>query len=395
MTERELASHPTVSSTPSTISSRILHRFAHDYAVQLLNTAGITINGSQPWDIRVHDERLYLRCLLHGSLGLGEAYMDGWWDCDAIDEFICRLLQIQAPVQVGWLVNLPLWIDSRWRNRQRGKSAFVIGQRHYDIGNDLYAAMLDRRMIYSCAYWDGGARTLDEAQEAKLDLIARKLDLQPGMRVLDIGCGWGGTAQYLAERYGVHVVGITVSKEQAELARDRCRGLPVDIRLEDYRQTTGVFDRIISVGMFEHVGYRNYRTFMRTARRLLADDGLLLLHTIGSNVAYQGRDAWIERYIFPNSMLPSPRLLTAAFEGLFVLEDWHNFGVNYVATLKAWHTNFEQAWPHLAQRYGERFYRMWRLYLLMSAGSFMARASQLWQLVLSPRGVRGGYRSVR
>lgn len=394
MAKHELASITTTPQTPRSTNGG-LHKLARSYVLKLLAAAGITVNGTQPWDIQVHDERLYLRCMLHGSLGLGEAYMDGWWDCEAIDECIRRLLSVQAPQIIGWLARIPLWFDSRFINRQRGKGAFVIGEHHYDIGNDLYEAMLDRRMIYSCAYWDSGAHALDEAQEAKLDLIARKLDLQPGMRVLDIGCGWGGTAQYLAERYGVHVIGITVSKEQAALASERCRGLPVEIRLEDYRQTRGRFDRIISVGMFEHVGYRNYRTFMQVARRCLVDDGLLLLHTIGTNVAYQGRDAWIERYIFPNSMLPSPRLITAAFEGLFVLEDWHNFGINYVTTLKAWHANFERAWPQLSARYNERFYRMWRLYLLMSAGSFMARASQLWQLVLSPRGVAGGYRSVR
>lgn len=394
MAKHELASITTTPQTPRSTNGG-LHKLARSYVLKLLAAAGITVNGTQPWDIQVHDERLYLRCMLHGSLGLGEAYMDGWWDCEAIDECIRRLLSVQALQIIGWLARIPLWFDSRFINRQRGKGAFVIGEHHYDIGNDLYEAMLDRRMIYSCAYWDSGAHALDEAQEAKLDLIARKLDLQPGMRVLDIGCGWGGTAQYLAERYGVHVIGITVSKEQAALASERCRGLPVEIRLEDYRQTRGRFGRIISVGMFEHVGYRNYRTSMQVARRCLVDDGLLLLHTIGANVAYQGRDAWIERYIFPNSMLPSPRLITAAFEGLFVLEDWHNFGINYVTTLKAWYANFERAWPQLSARYNERFYRMWRLYLLMSAGSFMARASQLWQLVLSPRGVAGGYRSVR
>jgi len=376
-------------------SLSIWHWLARRYGLGLLSAADIAVNGSRPWDLQVHDERLYLRCLLYGSLGFGEAYVEGWWDCEAIDELVYRLLTSQAAEQVGWPVRLLLALDSRFINRQRVKKAFVIGQRHYDLGNELYEAMLDRRQIYSCAYWDGGAQTLDEAQEAKLDLIARKLDLQPGMRLLDIGCGWGGTAQYLAERYGVQVVGITVSKEQAKLASERCRGLPVEIRLEDYRQTQGKFDRILSVGMFEHVGYRNYRTFMQVARRLLTDDGLLLLHTIGANVAYQGRDPWIERYIFPNSMLPSPRLITAAFEGLFVLEDWHNFGTSYVATLKAWHANFERAWPQLAGRYGERFRRLWRFYLLMSAGSFKARASQLWQLILSPRGVRDGYRSVR
>ncbi len=376
-------------------SGGALVRAAKARAERLLALADVKINGDRPWDIQVHDERLYQRAILQGSLGLGEAYMDGWWDCEALDELVGRLARANLGAKANPLLNLAMQLDSYLYDRQTPRRAFVVGQRHYDIGNDLYAAMLDRRMIYSCAYWSSGAQTLDEAQEAKLELIARKLDLRPGMRVLDIGCGWGGTAQYLAERYGVEVVGITVSVEQARMATERCRGLPVEIRLEDYRKLQGQYDRVISVGMFEHVGYRNYRTFMRVARRCLKPDGLMLLHTIGSNRAYSGRDPWIERYIFPNSALPSSRLLCAAFEDEFVMEDWHNFGADYERTLLAWHANFERAWPTLRSRYSDRFARMWRFYLLSCAGSFRARVNQLWQLVLSPTGVPGGYRSQR
>jgi cyclopropane-fatty-acyl-phospholipid synthase len=372
-----------------------LTRAARAWATRLLALAGVAINRGRPWDLQVHDERLYQRALLHGSLGLGEAYMDGWWDCDALDELFCRMVRADLGARVNPLLTLATHLDGHLLDRQGPRRAFAVGQQHYDIGNDLYAAMLDRRMIYSCAYWGSGAQTLDEAQEAKLELIGRKLELRPGMRVLDIGCGWGGTAQYLAERYGAQVVGVTVSVEQARLAAERCRGLPVEIRLQDYRRLEGQFDRVLSVGMFEHVGYRNYQTFMELARRRLAPDGLMLLHTIGTNRAYGGRDAWTESYIFPNSALPSPRMLSAAFEGQFVLEDWHNFGADYERTLLCWHGNVERAWPALRGRYSERFARMWRYYLLSSAGSFRARVNQLWQLVLSPTGVADGYRSQR
>lgn len=379
----------------SPAAERRLARAAREHVARLLALAGVAVNGSQPWDIRVHDERLYLQVLTRGTLGAGEAYMEGWWDCDDLAELCCRLVHARVGARVSPLLTAAFYLDGHLRNRQGRRHAFEVGERHYDIGNDLYAAMLDRRMIYSCAYWGGGAPTLDEAQEAKLELIGRKLDLRPGMRVLDLGCGWGGVAQYLAERFWARVVGVTVSAAQARLASERCRGLPVEIRLQDYRQVYGVFDRVISVGMFEHVGYRNYRTFMRVARRCLAPDGLLLLQTIGANVAYAGRDGWMERYIFPNSVLPSPRLLSTAIEGRFVLEDWQNFGADYERTLRCWHANVEGAWASLGDRYPERFRRMWRYYLLSCAGTFRARVNQLWQLVLSPAGVSGGYRPRR
>jgi cyclopropane-fatty-acyl-phospholipid synthase len=361
---------------------------------QLLAAADVEIGGDRPWDLAVHDPRFYARVLARGSLGLGESYMDGWWDSPRLDELFARVLGANLESRVRSLRELPSLARAWLFNLQRPARAFDVGRRHYDLGNDLYRTMLGPTMVYSCAWWKEAA-TLDEAQEAKLDLVARKLGLAPGMRVLDVGCGWGTTAKFVAERYGVAVVGVTVSAEQARLAAELCRGLPVEIRLADYRRLTGPFDRVLSLGMFEHVGARNYRTFFEVARRCLADDGLLLLHTIGGNRSVRTIDPWIERYVFPNSMLPSARQITAAAEGLFVLEDWHNFGADYDRTLMAWFANFDAGWPQLAPRYDPRFYRMWSYYLLSCAGSFRARKNQLWQLVLSPHGVAGGYRAPR
>jgi len=357
---------------------------------ELLQTADVKLNGGRAWDIQVYDERFYRRILAGGSLAAGEAYMDGWWDSQALDELFERLLRAHLDKKIkarDW------WWDAlvaRVFNLQKPSRAFQVGKRHYDMGNDLFRIMLDERMIYSCGYW-ADASSVDEAQEAKLDLVCRKLQLKPGMKVLDIGCGWGGAARFAAERYNVEVVGITVSEQQANFAREYCRGLPVDIRLQDYRDMNEKFDRIFSVGMFEHVGYKNYRTYMKKVRALLKSEGLFLLHTIGENRSVTRNDPWIAKYIFPNSMLPSASQITSAAEDLFVIEDWHNFGVDYDKTLMAWHHNFEKGWPLLKERYDERFYRMWRYYLLMCAGVFRARSNQLWQVVLSPEGIKGGY----
>ena len=374
---------------------RLLHPAALRRRVEeLLAQADVAINGERPWDIRVHDEALYARVLAQGALGLGESYMDGWWDCDQLDEFFRRVLTAELDRKVRPTADVLQVARAKLLNRQKPGRAYEIGRRHYDIGNDLFERMLDSRMIYSGGYWKEAA-TLDDAQEAKLDLVCRKLYLAPGMKVLDIGCGWGGTARFAAERYGAEVVGITVSKEQARLAAALCRGLPVEIRLQDYRDLEGSFDRVLSLGMIEHVGYKNYRTYMELVRGCLRSDGLFLVQTIGGNRSVTRANAWTERYIFPNSVLPSAKQITAAAEGAFVLEDWHSFGPDYDKTLMCWHQNFETAWPALRKKYGDRFYRMWRYYLLSSAGGFRARTSQLWQVVFSPNGVPGGYRSVR
>ena len=365
----------------------------------LLAQAGLTVGGPQACDPQVNDAHFYHRVIAHGSLGLGEAYMDGWWDATDLDGFLFRLLNAHIDERVHGIDDAWLWLKSKLVNLQRGRRAYVIGERHYDLGNDLFQGMLGKRLVYSCGYWKD-ANDLDAAQEAKLDLVCRKLQLEPGMRVLDIGCGWGEALKFAAERYGIAGVGITVSHEQAEFARELCKGLPIEIRVQDYRSMPDEigdekFDRAFSIGMFEHVGVKNYRAYFEVKRRCLADDGLALLHCIGSNESTNRTDPWIAKYIFPNSMLPSAEQIAAARENLFVIEDWHNFGADYDKTLMAWRANFDAAWPQLKNRYDERFRRMWRFYLSASAAVFRARRDQLWQIVLSARGVPGGYRAPR
>ena len=360
---------------------------------ELAGDAGVTINGDAPWDIRILDERVYQLVLTKGSLAFGEAYMDGMWECERLDQLFHRLLSARVEEKIDNWSQLRLLgeiLRHSLFNLQSSRRAFQVGEQHYDIGNDVFEAMLDPTMSYSCAYWHNAAG-LRDAQLKKLDMICRKLELKPGERMLEIGCGWGGLARYAAEHYGVEVVGITISKEQQKLARARCEGLPVSIELMDYRDLTEQYDKIVSVGMFEHVGPKNYAVYFDTAHRALKDDGLFLLHTIGGNVSVRRTDPWIARYIFPNSMLPSAAQIAAASEGLFVLEDWHDFGADYDRTLQAWRDNVEAAWERLDARYDERFRRMWRFYLAGSMASFRSRRTQLWQLVLSPRGVAGGY----
>jgi cyclopropane-fatty-acyl-phospholipid synthase len=354
----------------------------------------IEINGSRPWDITVHDERFYKRVLTEDSLGLGESYVEGWWDAKELDSFFFHLLRIDlSKYRMSWQRKLTVAKD-RILNRQNKKRAFVVGQEHYDRGNDLFSIMLDPLMTYTCGYWKE-ATSLDEAQENKLDLVCRKIGLKPGQKVLDIGCGWGSFMKYAAENYGVSVVGVTVSEEQVELGRTLCEGLPVEFRLQDYRDVSEQFDHVVSIGMFEHVGPKNYRTFFEKANECLKDDGFLLLHTIGNVHSDRTTDPFTEKYIFPNSVIPSIRQIGDATERLFVMEDWHNFGQDYDPTLMAWNENFEAEWEKLQSKYGDNFYRMWRYFLLSAAGSFRSRKMQLWQIVFTKKGLVGGYEPVR
>ena len=291
--------------------------------------------------IQVLNENFYKRVFFHGSLGLGESYMEGWWESDKIDELIFHILRANMDrtfkgLQYKLLNNL----KAKLFNLQKKSKAYEIGEKHYDKGNELFKNMLDKRMIYSCAYWKN-ADNLDEAQENKLDLICKKIKLKNGMKILDIGCGWGGFLKFAAENYNIQGVGITVSKNQADFAKEVCKGYPIEIRLSDYRNLKKEkFDAIISIGMFEHVGYKNYRTFMKVVNNLLNDNGLFLLHTIGTDTSVKLTDPWINKYIFPNGMLPSPYYITKASEGLFKIEDWHNFGIYYDKTLITWYENF-------------------------------------------------------
>lgn len=364
---------------------------------ELVNEAGVQFNGSAPWDIQIHDPETYQRILSQGSLGFGEAYMDELWDCERLDELFTRLLSFDTNDRIRGLTRwrfLGEILRHRLFNLQSVKRAFQVGEHHYDIGNDVFEAMLDSSMCYSCGFW-ADADNLEQAQRNKLDLICRKLELRPGEHLLDIGCGWGSMARYAAAHYGVSVTGITISHEQQKVAQERCRDLPVTIELLDYRKIEGHYDKIVSVGMFEHVGPRNYPVYFDRARELLEDHGLFLLHTIGDHTTSPATDPWIDKYIFPNGRLPSARQLSNALENRFLIEDWHNFGPDYDLTLMAWWHNFDAAWGELKQRYNQRFYRMWKYYLMCCAGMFRAKQGQLWQLVLSKRSRPGVYRSVR
>lgn len=362
---------------------------------ELLSSADVAINGNRACDIKVHNPALFKRILQEGSLGFGESYMDGWWDCERLDVLFTRILQAGVDEHLPKnLSDIARIAYARLFNRQSRKRAWQVGKEHYDIGNDLFRAMLDPYMQYSCGYWKD-ADTLEQAQQAKLKMICEKLQLKPGMSLLDIGCGWGGLAQYAAENYGVSVYGVTISAEQQKLAQERCQGLDVEIQLQDYRDLDRQFDRIVSVGMFEHVGPKNYDTYFRVAARNLKPDGLFLLHTIGANQTNLHVDAWIDKYIFPNGCLPSVRHISEASEGRFVMEDWHNIGADYDRTLMAWYENFKRAWPQLAEEYSERFERMFTYYLNACAGAFRARDIQLWQVLFSPKGVDGGVRVYR
>jgi cyclopropane-fatty-acyl-phospholipid synthase len=363
---------------------------------KLLSLANVEVNGSHPWDIQVNNDRFYKRAITEVELGLGESYMDGWWDVEKLDDMIFRIIRADLQNKVKHNLKVALQLSGFYFiNMQARRRAFIIGEKHYDLGNDLFQNMLDKRMNYSCAYWKD-AETLENAQKNKLELICRKLYLKPGMKVLDIGCGWGAFGKYAVEKYGVEVVGITVSKEQVALGKELCKGLPVEFKLQDYRDVYGKFDRIVSVGMIEHVGHKNYKEYFKIANKNLNNDGLFLLHTIGEVQSVNKTDAWTHKYIFPNGMLPSIAQLAKAVESLFVIEDLHNLGADYDKTLMAWYNNFNNSWKNIKDKYNERFYRMWKYFLLSSAGAFMARSkNQLWQIVLSKNGILNGYSSIR
>jgi len=363
-------------------------------AEEILLEADVKIDGKRLWDIKVKDDNFYSRVLSGGSLALGESYMDGWWECRAIDKFIEKILKAKLNKKIiskDFILNL---IKAKILNLQKKSRAHIVGEKHYDIGNNLYRNMLDKRMIYSCGYFKN-AKILEKAQEDKLELICRKIKLKKGMTVLDIGCGWGGFAKYAAEKYKAKVLGITISKEQAKLAKEITKDLNVEIKVMDYRNMKDKFDRIVSIGMFEHVGHKNYREFFRVADRCLKDDGLFLLHTIGKNKSTSQTDPWVNKYIFPNGILPSANQITKAYEGIFRLEDWHNFGMHYNKTLLAWYKNFNKNWDKIKDNYDEQFRRMWNYYLLSFAGSFKSHNSQLWQIVFSKIDSQIDYESVR
>ena len=361
----------------------------------LLAEAGVTINGPNPWDPQIRNEQIWSRLFAQGTLGLGEAYMDGWWDCEDLAEFFNRVIGSGMDQKLRVTFNL-IWqiVQARFLNMQNISRSRRVAKMHYNQ-TDAYKASLDARMTGSCGYWTDGVTNVDEAQEAKLDLVCRKIGVQPGQTVWDIGCGWGAFMGFAAEKYGANCVGVTVSPDQAAYGRERYKDLPVEFQVKDYREFQGRADHIVSMGMFEHVGHKNYRTYFETARRVIRDDGLFMLHTIGSRDSSETIEPWLEKYIFPGGVIPSMAQIGAAIDKLFAVVDVHNIGPHYDKTLMAWYANFEANWPRPNNPEGERFYRMWKYYLLCCAGAFRSRALQVWQFVLSTSGVPEGYRTAR
>lgn len=371
--------------------------YSKRYISRILAQAGVQLDGSAPCDVRVLDERFYSRLFFSPTLGAGESYVSGWWECDRVDELFYKIARHYQHQNVYPTFNLVASTLSNWLfNLQNQQRSHQVAEKHYNLGNDLYIRMLGPSMAYTCAYWKD-AQTLDEAQAAKFDLVCRKIGLKAGDRILDLGCGWGSFARFAAENYGCSVVAVNISEEQIDYCREKHRNLPIRFFLNDYREDSQYnpdklpFDHVISIGLCEHVGHKNYRHLMQIARNNLKEEGLFLLHTIGKNDSSSHVDPWIDKYIFPNGMLPSISLLGAAAENLFVVEDLHNFGADYDKTLMAWHRNFVENWPQLQGDFGADFFRMWSYYLLSCAGAFRARSMQLWQWVLSPNGVLGGY----
>ena len=368
---------------------------------KLLEPAGIEINGKNPWDPQVKDRRIYNRLRRGRSLALGEAYVEGWWDCEALEEFFYRIISYAIKSEknlsgrpAGFQEGFFYRFKTRLFNQQTIRRSKVVAKEHYDVGNDLYQVMLGKDMQYTCAYWQD-ANNLDEAQHNKLDLICRKMKLRPGMKVLELGGGFGGLARFIAKYYDCSVTIYNIAQEQIKFAREFTKGLKVKIIEKDYREVDGVYDRVAAIGLCEHVGYKNYRTLMKTAYRCLKDKGLFMIHTNGSNNTVYHYEPWMAKYIFPNSMIPSAAQLTKAFDDLFMLEDWHVLSGNYYKTLMAWYDNFKQNWHKLKDNYSDTFFRVWSYYLLFSAASHRTRGAQLWHIVLSKNAMGATYISER
>lgn len=363
------------------------------YINGLLEDVGVKINGPSSWDPQIRDKQTWTRLFAEGSLGFGEAYMDGMWDCADLAEFFNRVVGARLQSRIPVTMNL-IWqiVQARFLNMQTKARAQRVARMHYNE-TEAYRASLDNRMTGSCGYWSDGVENLDQAQEAKLDLICRKVELKHGERVWDIGCGWGAFMGFAAEKYGASCVGVTVSPDQAAYGSERYKDLDVEFQVKDYRDFDGKADKLVSMGMFEHVGHKNFEAYFTKARSVIRDKGLFCLHTIGSSETQPTIDPWLDKYIFPGGVIPSLTQIGKALEGLWDVVDLHNIGPHYDRTLMAWNDNFQKKWTEPNTVEDRRFKRMWEYYLLCCAGGFRARAIHVWQFVLSPagEGVPDGY----
>jgi cyclopropane-fatty-acyl-phospholipid synthase len=374
-------------------------------AVKALADAGIRINPAnpEPWDLLVRDEKQFARRVLspfkNGLTELGDMYVDGVWECEDISGFFHRCLS--SGLNARFYHSLPnvlqYWAGRLFNRQTKPRSARDIAS-HYNLG-PVFEVTLDPTMAYTCAYWKEGVSNLADAQLAKYDLCCRKLGLEPGMKLLDTGCGWGGLLKYAAEHHGIGSgLGVTLSKDQVAIGMERCKDLPVTLLLKDYRDVDGQFDRVSSIGMMEHVGPKNYRAYCQKVHGVLKPGGLFLMHTFGNiNASPTLRTPeveWVTNHIFPGLVNPSYGQIAAASDGLFTVMDVQEFGAYYDPTLMAWHDNFEKGWSSIKHLYDERFYRMWRYYLLICAGAFRSGNFRLWQTVFG-KGYEGVYQAAR
>jgi len=381
---------------------------------------------SRPWDMQIHNPDFYDRAIRGGTLAVGRSYMEGWWDSEDLTEFFTKVLNARLEDRgIKALLNAFMagglneegkatarMMYNAWRhNPQDDHGSLEVGTTHYDAGNDLFQKMLGESITYTCGYWQKSeqglwekAKTLEEAQYHKLDMICKKLDLQKGDKVLDIGCGFGSFAKFAAENYGVKVVGITISKEQLAFAREYCEGLDVEFVFHDYLNPNkppelAEFDKVVSIGMFEHVGSKNYGNYFQFVDEHLKQGGISLLHTIGSDKESNLVEPWIATYIFPNSNLPTERQIRKARPGHFVEQDFHDFGQgNYDPTLKEWHKNLMAAWDGLSagnEKYNEEFRRMFEYYLNGSEALFKSGKGHLYQFVFSKGDLKTPYQIIR
>ncbi|MEM8662490.1 MAG: cyclopropane-fatty-acyl-phospholipid synthase family protein [Pseudomonadota bacterium] len=375
----------------SSLFKKFLGRLVTHGSLTLVEASGTRTDfgdGTGPHHTLVfHDERLPRDLFFNPELAFAETYMAGRWHLE--DGTLTGLLtlffqNVEHGAIFGWRNTLRQLLR-KLHQRNTARAARRNAHHHYDVGNDIYALFLDEDWQYSCAYFADPGMSLEEAQRAKKRHIAAKLLLEPGQKVLDIGCGWGGMGLYLANNAGVDVTGITLADEQVARASERARGRQdVRFRLQDYRDTEGPFDRIVSVGMFEHVGVGFYGDYFAAAERLLADDGVMVLHSIGRMDPPGHTSPFIAKYIFPGGYIPalSEVLSTIERTGLYVtdVEIWR---LHYAETLKAWHERFEANRERVVALRDERFARMWEFYLAGSEAAFRAGDMMVFQIQLS------------
>ena len=373
-----------------------LRGFFREGSLQLTWPDGAqTLYGDKTGDtigLTISDQKLLRRMLINPDMAFGEGYMSQGLtlEKDDLDGFFHLVLKNRNKGG-GWIFQssraLRHLVRSTLLRNPIGRAQENVAH-HYDLSAELYDIFLDEDRQYSCAYFAQPDMSLEDAQIAKKRHIARKLCLTPGMRVLDIGCGWGGMALTLAQEFDVHVTGVTLSQEQHALANERVRtaGLSdkVDIRLQDYRHVTEQFDRIVSVGMFEHVGPRNYTEYFAHLDRLMGSDGAALIHTIANNGPPQITSPWIAKYIFPGGHIPSMREIAPHYEKTSLhLTDVEVWRLHYAETLKHWHERFMAQEAEVNSLYDDTFVRMWRYYLKASEHTFRAGRQVVYQMQFS------------